>query len=72
MSDEIWMYAKFDGKCSACGYNIDKGAAIKFNTFHKTAKHVKCPELDYSGAEQRNIFDMRVKMAQDLEERRKE
>lgn len=71
MADEILMYAKFDGKCSECAYKIDKGAAIKYNTFRKTAKHVKCPEPDYSGSEQKDIFDMWVKIAQDLEERRK-
>jgi hypothetical protein len=44
MAYEILMYAKFPGKCRDCGLKIEQGAAIKFDMFNKTAKHVKCPE----------------------------
>jgi hypothetical protein len=67
MSSEITMYAKFDGKCTDCGYKIDKGAAIKYNTASRTAKHVKCPEPDYSGDKQRNIFEMWIERAKETE-----
>ena len=65
--DEITMMSKFPGKCSDCGYKFPEGTLIKFNTFKRTARHVKCPEPDYSGAEQKNIFDMWIERAQDTE-----
>lgn len=67
MPNEITMYAKFDGKCTDCGYKIDKGSAIKYNTANRTAKHVKCPKPDYSGTEQKNIFNMWIERAKEIE-----
>ena len=65
MSDEIEMEAKFPGKCIDCGYKFDAGTKIKFDTNARTAKHVECPQHDPN--EQANIFDMWVKMAQEME-----
>jgi hypothetical protein len=67
MSNQITMTAKFPGKCSACGFKFAAGAQIKFDIDNRTAEHVKCPEVSYDGAEQANIFDMWVKMAQETE-----
>lgn len=51
MAIEITMMARYAGKCIACNQRIDEGELIKFNTFKKTAKHVKCSskELNKKG-----------------------
>jgi hypothetical protein len=67
MANEITMAAKFAGKCSECGFRFPKDTFIKFHTFNRTAKHVKCPEPDYSGVEQRSIFETWVQRAQESE-----
>jgi len=72
MSDEITMVSKFPGKCTECGFNFPKDTFIRFNTLKRTAKHVKCPEPDYSGTEQKNIFEMWIERAKELEERTNE
>ena len=61
MSDEITMVSKFPGKCTECGFKFPKDTFIRFNTFKRTAKHVKCPEVSYDGTEQANVFDMWIK-----------
>lgn len=67
MSNEITMSAKFPGTCTECGFRFAEGTFIKFHTFKRTAKHVKCPEPDYSGAEQISIFETWVQRAQEIE-----
>lgn len=64
MTDEIIMSAKFAGKCTECGYKINVGDTIKYNTFRKTAKHKICPEPD--GTEQAQIFEMWVQRAEEV------
>jgi hypothetical protein len=66
MSNEIMMCAKFAGKCSECGFKIEQGAFIKFHTGTRKAKHVKCPEPDYSGSEQAKVFEMWIERAQEV------
>lgn len=41
--DEILTLAGYPDTCSHCKGRIEKGAMVKFNTFHKTIKHAKCP-----------------------------
>lgn len=66
MTDEYIMQAKFAGKCTECGYKINVGDLIKYNTFRKTAKHKKCPEPDYSGTEQTNVFNLWIQRAEQI------
>lgn len=66
MTDEYIMQAKFAGKCTECGYKINVGDTIKYNTFRKTAKHKKCPEPDYSGTEQKNVFNLWIQRAEEV------
>ena len=43
MALEILKLASYPDTCSDCKGHVEKGAMIKFNTFHKTVRHVKCP-----------------------------
>lgn len=70
MSNEITMQAKFAGKCTECGFRFAEGAFIRFHTFNRTAKHVKCPEVSYDGSEQASIFEMWIERAQEIEGKR--
>jgi hypothetical protein len=63
--DERIISAQFPGKCTDCGFKFPIGTLIKFNTHKRTARHVKCPEPDYSGTEQANIFEMWVRLGQE-------
>ncbi len=66
MTDEYIMQAKYPGQCTECGYKFEAGTLIRYNTFRKTARHKVCPEPDYSGTEQRNIFELWVQRAQEV------
>ena len=68
MTDEILLFSKFAGKCAECGYKFEAGTLIRYNTFKKTAKHKVCPKPDYSGTEQRDIFEMWIQRAQEVNE----
>ena len=57
MGDERLIAAKYTGTCTECGYKINVNDSIMYNTYRKTARHFKCPEPDYSGTEQKNMFD---------------
>jgi hypothetical protein len=63
--DEIEMKSRYPGKCYNCGYAIDIGTKIKFNTVKRVASHVECKKPDYSGAEQVKLFEMWVQRAQE-------
>jgi len=67
MANEITMASKFPGKCPDCGFRFPEGTQIKYNRDTKVATHVKCPEPDYSGTEQKNIFDMWIERAKETE-----
>lgn len=67
MSNEITMQAKFAGTCTECGFKFPKDTFIKFNTFKRTAKHVKCPEVSYDGSEQASVFEKWIQRAQEIE-----
>ena len=66
MTDEYIMQAKYPGKFTECGYKINVGDAIIYNAFRKTAKHKVCPEPDYIGTEQTNIFNMWIQRAEEI------
>lgn len=68
MANEFEMESKYAGKCADCGFKFPEGTKIKYNRDTKVAVHVKCPEVDYSGAEQKNIFDLWIERAQEMEE----
>lgn len=68
MIDDVIMRAKFAGKCTECKYRFEAGALIIFNMFRRTVKHKVCPEPDYSGTEQVDIFNMWVQRAQGANE----
>jgi uncharacterized Fe-S center protein len=64
--DERTISAKFAGKCTECGQRFPVGTLIKFNTYKRTAKHVKCPEISYDGSEQAAVFEMWVRRAEEV------
>lgn len=43
MAHEILTLARYADICSNCRGEIEKGAIVMFNTFHKTVRHKKCP-----------------------------
>lgn len=67
MANEFEMESKYAGKCADCGFRFPVGTKIKFDTVKRVATHAKCPEVDYSGAEQKNIFDLWIERAQEME-----
>jgi hypothetical protein len=42
MPDERLTLARYPDICSECKGKVEKGAMIRFNTFYKTVRHVKC------------------------------
>lgn len=61
------MSAKFPGTCISCKYRIEVGTWIIYDPVTKKAKHKKCPKPDYSGTEQKNIFEMWIERAKETE-----
>jgi hypothetical protein len=69
MADERLILSKFPGKCTECGFRFPESTMIMFNTYKRTARHVKCPEISYDGAEQVGIFETWVQRAQEANEK---
>lgn len=66
MPGELTITAKFAGKCVECGYRIEVGTWIKYDLVTKKARHKKCPEPDYSGTEQKNVFNTWIQRAEEV------
>lgn len=65
MSHEFTMSAKFEGKCTDCGYKINVGTWIIYDPATKKARHKECPVPDPNEA--RNTFDTWVKAFQEMD-----
>jgi len=46
MANEVLTLARYPDICSDCKNKVEKGDMVKFNTFHKTVRHVKCKKRE--------------------------
>ncbi len=65
MAHEFTMSAKYEGKCTDCGYKIVVGTWIIYDPSTKKARHKECPQPDPN--EQRNVFDAWIEAFQKME-----